>query len=74
VDVRIEHPSDAVEAPVLRLDASAARERLGWAPALGVAAAVDASVTWHEAVESGEDAREVTLRKIIERESRRRQH
>ena len=30
LDVRVEPAADGIEAPVLRLDASAARERLGW--------------------------------------------
>ena len=34
---RVEPPGDSVEAPALRLDASTARERLGWAPRLATA-------------------------------------
>jgi CDP-glucose 4,6-dehydratase len=64
VDVRVEPAADGVEAPVLRLDASAARERLGWAPALELAAGLDATVFWHDQVRAGHDARAVTLRQI----------
>lgn len=64
LDVRVEAPGDAVEAPALRLDATAARERLGWTPALDLAAGLDATVFWHDLVRSGEDARAVTLTQI----------
>jgi CDP-glucose 4,6-dehydratase len=64
LDVRVEPPADAVEAPALRLDASAARERLGWAPPLDLAAGLDATVSWHDQVRAGGDARAVTLTQI----------
>jgi CDP-glucose 4,6-dehydratase len=65
VDVRVSPPAEAaVEAPALRLDSSAARERLGWAPALGVAAGVDATLDWHDEVRAGADPRAVCLRQI----------
>jgi CDP-glucose 4,6-dehydratase len=64
LDVRVEPPADAVEAPELRLDASAARERLGWAPRFGVPQAVDATLAWYERVRAGEDARAVTLEQV----------
>jgi CDP-glucose 4,6-dehydratase len=64
LDVRVERPADAVEAPALRLDASAARERLGWAPRMDVAAALDATVFWHDRVRASNDARAVTLTQI----------
>jgi CDP-glucose 4,6-dehydratase len=64
LDVRVEPPGDAVEAPALRLDASAARERLGWAPRMDLAAALDATVFWHDRVRASGDARAVTLRQI----------
>jgi CDP-glucose 4,6-dehydratase len=66
LEVRVVDPGDAVEAPALRLDASAARERLGWAPRLDAAAAVAATVCWHDQVRAGSDARAVTLRQIEE--------
>jgi CDP-glucose 4,6-dehydratase len=64
LDVEVVDPGDAVEAPALRLDASAARERLGWTPRLDASAAVAATVSWHEDVRAGGDARAVTLRQI----------
>jgi CDP-glucose 4,6-dehydratase len=66
VDVRVEPPGDAVEAPALRLDASAARERLGWTPPFDLAGALDATVLWHDEVRAGHDARAVTLTQIEE--------
>ena len=64
LDVRVEPATDGIEAPTLRLDASAARERLGWAPALDLAAGLDATVFWHDQVRAGHDARAVTLAQI----------
>jgi CDP-glucose 4,6-dehydratase len=66
VEVRVEPPADAVEAPALRLDASAARERLGWTPRLDAAAAVAATVSWYDQVRAGSDARAVTVTQIEE--------
>ena len=48
VDVRVEPPGDAVEAPALRLDASAAREQLGWVPAHDLVSGLDATLDWHD--------------------------
>jgi CDP-glucose 4,6-dehydratase len=53
-----------VEAPVLRLDASEARRRLGWAPRWDARQALDATREWHDAVRAGADARELTLAQI----------
>jgi CDP-glucose 4,6-dehydratase len=64
LEVRVDAPADAVEAPALRLDASAARERLGWTPRLDAAAAVAATVSWYDEVRAGSDARAVTLTQI----------
>ena len=64
LDVRVEPPGDAVEAPALRLDASAARTRLGWAPHDDLAAALAATVSWHDGVRAGRDARTLTLEQI----------
>lgn len=64
LEVRVEPPGDAVEAPELRLDASAARERLGWAPRYDAASALAATVSWYDEVRAGGDARAVTLRQI----------
>ena len=64
VDVQVTDPGDAVEAPALRLDATQARERLGWAPRMDAAAAVAATVSWYEEVRAGADARTVTLTQI----------
>jgi CDP-glucose 4,6-dehydratase len=64
VDVRIEPPGDAVEAPALRLDASRARERLGWEPAHDLTSGLAATVWWYDEVRAGGDARAVTLTQI----------
>jgi CDP-glucose 4,6-dehydratase len=66
LDVRVAAPGDSVEAPALRLDASKARERLGWAPRLATAEALVATVFWHDSVREGADARTVTLMQIEE--------
>ena len=64
LDVRVEPPGDTVEAPELRLDASAAREQLGWTPRHDAASALAATVSWYDEVRAGGDARAVTLRQI----------
>jgi CDP-glucose 4,6-dehydratase len=61
VEVRVATDSRAHEAPVLRLDASLARERLGWAPRWELGRALEATTGWHRRVAAGEDAREVSL-------------
>jgi CDP-glucose 4,6-dehydratase len=63
VDVSEGH---AVEAPPLRLDASKARERLGWQPRLTLPEALAATVFWHDEVRAGAPARTVTLTQIEE--------
>jgi CDP-glucose 4,6-dehydratase len=60
LDIKIEPPAEDVEAPALRLDASAARTKLGWTPHHDAATAIDATLDWHEAA----DARAITLRQI----------
>ncbi len=64
LDVTIEPPRDDVEAQALRLDASAARDRLGWKPAHDLASGLDATLDWHDEVRAGADARAVTLRQV----------
>jgi CDP-glucose 4,6-dehydratase len=66
LDVRVLPPGDTVEIPALRLDASKARERLGWQPRLDLPAGLDATVSWHDRVRDGADARAVTLMQIEE--------
>jgi CDP-glucose 4,6-dehydratase len=66
LEVRVEPPGDAIEAPALRLDATAARERLGWAPRHDLASGLDATVSWYDEVRAGGDARAVTLTQIEE--------
>ncbi len=48
LDVQVVPPGDGIEAPALRLDASKSREQLGWEPRLDLAAALDATVFWHD--------------------------
>jgi CDP-glucose 4,6-dehydratase len=62
--VEVVPPADAVEAPALRLDSTKARSRLGWEPRLDLAAALDATVSWHDEVRNGAAARAVTLSEI----------
>ena len=64
LDVRVEPPSDTVEAPALQLDASKARERLGWVARLDIAASLAATISWYDEVRGGGDARAVTLAQI----------
>ena len=66
LDVRVEPPDDGIEAPALRLDASKAREQLGWEPRLDLAAGLDATVFWHDSVRDGADPRTVTFTQIEE--------
>ncbi|HEX5618084.1 MAG TPA: CDP-glucose 4,6-dehydratase, partial [Solirubrobacteraceae bacterium] len=64
--VEVAPAGDTVEAAALRLDASKARERLGWAPRLATREALVATVFWHDSVREGADARTVTLTQIEE--------
>ena len=48
---RVEDPQAALEAPVLRLDSSKAREGLGWAPVWGISRGLDATVEWEAAAD-----------------------
>jgi CDP-glucose 4,6-dehydratase len=66
LDVRVADPGDGVEAPELRLDARAARERLQWRPHLDAETALAATVSWYDEVRAGRDARTVTLAQIEE--------
>jgi CDP-glucose 4,6-dehydratase len=66
LDVRVADPGDGIEAPELRLDATAARERLQWRPRMDAGAAVAATVCWYDEVRGGRDARIVTLTQIEE--------
>jgi CDP-glucose 4,6-dehydratase len=52
------------EARYLKLDSSRARQRLGWAPVIGLDEAIEQTVRWYLALEAGEDMREVTLEQI----------
>ena len=56
-----EHPH---EAHLLELDSTKARERLGWAPPLGLEAALRATVEWYVAWQKGQDVRELTLAQV----------
>jgi CDP-glucose 4,6-dehydratase len=54
----------AGEAPVLRLDAGRARERLGWAPRWDLETTIDATLAWYAGYREGADPRAATLRQI----------
>jgi len=62
-----EHP---YETRTLTLDATRAREELGWSARLSAYDAVEWTVRWHKAVLAGEDAREVTLQQISDHRAR----
>lgn len=64
LDVRVEEDPGSVEAPALRLDSTAAREELGWQPALDAGAGLDATVSWYDGLRAGRDARALTLEQI----------
>ncbi len=65
LQVRAAAPGAAAgESPQLRLDATRARERLGWAPRWDLEAALDATVAWYAAYRDGADMRAETLRQI----------
>jgi CDP-glucose 4,6-dehydratase len=53
-----DHPH---EAGLLRLDASKARERLGWRPRLGFDETIDWTAEWYRAFAGGQDIRALTL-------------
>ena len=55
---------DEHEARVVKLDASKARERLGWAPLWSLERGVDAIVEWYDAYRGGGDVRAVTLAQL----------
>lgn len=52
------------EAGLLRLDSSKVRAALGWRPALTLQLALEWIVDWHQRVESGDQARVVTMSQI----------
>ncbi len=56
--------NDPHEARLVKLDASKARQRLGWTPRWSLDRAVDAIVEWYDAYRSGRDLRAVTLEQI----------
>jgi CDP-glucose 4,6-dehydratase len=56
--------NDPHEARLVKLDASKARERLGWAPRWSPDQAIDAIVDWYDAYRDGRDLRAVTLEQI----------
>jgi CDP-glucose 4,6-dehydratase len=55
---------DSYEARMVKLDASKARERLGWTPRWSLDQSLDAIVEWYDAYRAGRDLRVVTLGQI----------
>jgi CDP-glucose 4,6-dehydratase len=55
---------DQHEARLVKLDASKARERLGWTPLWPLDRAIEAIVEWYDAYRDGRDLRAVTLEQI----------
>jgi CDP-glucose 4,6-dehydratase len=61
--IPVADPDAGKETPVLRLDASRAREELGWEPRLGLDRAIGMTVDWYRGVlEDGADPFELTCR------------
>jgi CDP-glucose 4,6-dehydratase len=56
--------NDPHEAALVKLDASKARQRLGWAPSWSLDRAVEAIVEWYEAYRDRSDLRAVTIGQI----------
>jgi CDP-glucose 4,6-dehydratase len=56
--------NDEHEARLVKLDASKARERLGWVPLWSLERGVEAIVEWYDAYRGGRDLRAVTLGQI----------
>lgn len=54
------------EAHLLRLDCSKARAELGWQPAWPLETALHQIVAWHQAVDRGGDAREISLDQLTQ--------
>jgi len=52
------------EASYLKLDSSRARQRLGWAPLVGLEQGIEQTVRWYLALQGGEDMRQVTHAQI----------
>jgi CDP-glucose 4,6-dehydratase len=60
-----QHPH---EARMLRLDSSAASERLGWRPRLDLATALDWTARWYKGHHAGADARHLCLQQLADYE------
>jgi CDP-glucose 4,6-dehydratase len=58
------------ETAELRLDASKAREELGWSPVLGLDESIRWTVDWHLRHSRGDDVRQLTLAQIDEYQAR----
>jgi CDP-glucose 4,6-dehydratase len=56
--------NDPHEARLVKLDASKARERLGWTPRSSLDRGIEAIVDWYSAYRDGRDLRAVTLEQI----------
>lgn len=64
------HQRGVHEAGLLRLDCSKARSLLGWQPAIALEDALSWIAQWHRSVNSGADAREITLAQIGDYQAR----
>ncbi len=58
------------EAGLLRLDSSKVRAALGWRPVLNLQLALEWIVEWHQSVQRGDHARDVTMSQINEYSAR----
>lgn len=61
----------SIEASTLAIDASLARDSIGFESAIDCAEAIELTMHWHAAVRAGQDARAVTLGQIASYEARR---
>ena len=68
-ELEIAPESGSVEAPVLRLDSSAARRALGWHPRLPFVTALAWTVDWYRGCADGSPARELAVRDLERFES-----
>ena len=64
VELELAPGGDTIEASVLRLDSTLARERLGWAPRWDLERGVAETAAWYRDVAAGKDPRAVTLAQI----------
>lgn len=68
---RVDSTADLHETHTLRLDASLARQELGWRPSLPIATALEWTMKWYKCMHQGADMQRETLAQIAKFEKRR---